>query len=284
MNYSVLMSVYQKEQPEYLLAAVESMLNQTVPPSDFVIVCDGPLTEELNQVTEDFKQQAPELFQIVRLEENKGLGLALKEGLTHCKEDLVARMDTDDIALSDRMEKQLRFFKEHPEISVVGGQIAEFEETPQHIARYRIVPETHEDIINRMRFSNPINHMTVTYKKSHILACGNYPHHPGFEDYHLWVKLACAGYRFQNVDQICCYVRAGISLVQRRKGFSYFSNAFRLQKLLLDQHFITHLHFFRNIVIRFIANVLLPASLYEKLFSRFMRRKKFQSFVENSHG
>ncbi len=271
MNYSVLMSVYRKEQPEYLRAAVESMLNQTVPPSDFVIVCDGSLTEELDRVAEDFKHQAPELFQIIRLEENKGLGLALKEGLPYCREELVARMDTDDIAVSDRMEKQLRFLKEHPEISLVGGQIAEFEETPQHITRYRLVPEQQEEILQKLKFSNPVNHVTAVFRKEHVLQAGNYPHHPGFEDYHLWTNMLSLGYLLHNISDTCCFVRADAQMLKRRDGWGYFKNTVKMENLLLKKRMISLWQYLRNIVIRFGATVLLPHNLRGKLFSKLMR-------------
>lgn len=273
MNYSVLMSVYHKEQPKHLRMAVESMLNQTVPPSDFVIVCDGPLTEELDRVTEDFKNQAPELFQIVRLEENKGLGLALKEGLTYCKADLVARMDTDDIAVSDRMEKQLAFMNQHPEISVVGAQIAEFEEAPDHIIRYRMVPECQKDILHKLKFANPMNHVTVLFQKEHVLNVGSYPHHPGFEDYHLWTKLLSEGYQFHNLPDTCCLVRADAHMLKRRDGWAYFKNTVKMEKLLRKKKLISPWQYLVNITIRFGGTVLLPHGLRKKLFSKLMRKQ-----------
>ncbi|MBR5239719.1 MAG: glycosyltransferase [Clostridia bacterium] len=273
MNYSVLMSVYHKEQPTHLRVAVESMLNQTVPPSDFVIVCDGPLTEELDRVIDEFKNQAPELFQIVRLEENKGLGLALKEGLAFCKEELVARMDTDDIAVSDRMEQQLAFMSKHPEISVVGTQIAEFEETPDHIIRYRMVPECHKDILHKLKFANPMNHVTVLFQKEHVLNVGSYPHHPGFEDYHLWTKLLAEGYLFHNLPHTGCLVRADAHMLKRRDGWAYFKNTVTMEKLLRKKKLISLWQYLVNITVRFGGTVLLPHGIRKKLFSKLMRKQ-----------
>ncbi len=273
MNYSVLMSVYHKEQPTHLRVAVESMLNQTVPPSDFVIVCDGPLTEELDRVIDEFKNQAPELFQIVRLEENKGLGLALKEGLASCKEELVARMDSDDIATKDRMQKQLQFLKEHPEISVVGAQIAEFEETPDHIIRYRVVPECHKDILHKLKFANPVNHVTAVFRKEHVLKVGSYPDHPGFEDYHLWTKLLAEGYLFHNLPDTCCFVRADAHMLKRRDGWTYFKNTVEMEKLLRKKKLISPWQYLVNITVRFGGTVLLPHGLRKKLFSKLMRKQ-----------
>ena len=272
MSYSVLMSVYRKENPKSFREAVESMLHQTVSPTDFVIVCDGPLTEELDRVAEDFKKTAPKLFQLIRLPENQGLGLALKEGLLHCKEELVARMDTDDIAEKSRMEQQLRFLKEHPEISVVGAQIAEFEETPEKIIRYRLVPETHSEILHKLKFSNPMNHVTVLFRKEHVLNAGNYPHHPGFEDYHLWAEMLSQGYLFHNLPHICCFVQS-THMMKRRDGLTYFKNTVAMEKLLRKKKLISLWQYLVNIIVRFGGTVLLPHSIRKKLFSKLMRKQ-----------
>ena len=272
MNYSVLMSVYHKEQPNFLRAAIESMLKQTVPPSDFVIVCDGTLTEELDAILKEFYKQSPELFQIIRLQENNGLGLALREGLLHCREPLVARMDADDIAFPDRMEKQLRFFENHPEISLIGGQIAEFEETPEKVVQYRLVPEEQKDILHQLKFSNPVNHVTVVFQKEHVLRAGSYPDHPGFEDYHLWTMMLSEGYLFHNIPDVCCLVRADAEMLKRRDGIQYFKNTVRLEKLLRKKKLISLWQYHVNLAVRFGGTVLLPHGLRKKLFSVLMRK------------
>jgi len=279
VNYSVLMSVYREEDPAEFHKAVESMLFQTVPPTDFVIVCDGPLTEELDCVAEDFQKQAPQLFQIIRLTENKGLGLALNEGLTHCKEELVARMDADDIATKDRMEKQLQFLKDHPEISVVGGQIAEFEKSPNHIIRYRIVPENQEEILHKLKFSNPVNHVTAVFRKEHVIKAGSYPHHPGFEDYHLWANMLSEGFLFHNLAEVCCYVQADEHMLKRRDGWTYFKNTVKMEKLLRKKKLISLWQYLVNITVRFGGTVLLPHSFRSKLFSKLMRKKTLHETV-----
>ena len=125
-NYSVLMSVYKKEKPEYLQMAIESMLKQTIPPNDFVLVCDGPLTRELDSVILTVRDQYPSLFQVIRLSQNSGLGNALNIGLKACKNELVARMDSDDLSLPYRCELQLNAFKKEPELVFCSGNIAEF--------------------------------------------------------------------------------------------------------------------------------------------------------------
>ena len=144
-NYSVLMSVYSREKAEYLQKSIESMLSQTIPPSDFVIVCDGLLGEELYRVINDKKREYPECFQVIQLPENRGLGEALREGLAYCKNELVARMDSDDISVPKRCELQLKIFEEK-DVSVVGGTVQEFVKDIVQAGAMRRVPETSEKI------------------------------------------------------------------------------------------------------------------------------------------
>ena len=255
------------------------MLHQSVPPTDFVIVCDGPLTAELDLVLNECFQKNPALFKMIRLEENQGLGLALKEGLNHCQENLVARMDADDIAANNRMEIQLQFLQEHPNVSVVGGQIAEFEENPEHITRYRIVPETQEEILQKLKFSNPVNHVTVLFRKDHVLSAGSYPHHPGFEDYHLWTNMLSQGYIFHNIPDVCCYVQADMHMLKRRNGLRYFKNTVKMEKLLRKKKMISYWQYLVNVTVRFGGTVLLPHGIRSKLFSKLMRKKNLPETV-----
>ena len=272
MDYSVLMSVYQKEYPLHFEAAIQSMIHQTLPPKEFVLVCDGPLTEELDHIIEGFSLDYPQLFKIIRLEENVGLGMALNRGILECQWEYVARMDADDIALPDRIEKQFQAFSKYPDVSVVGGQIAEFEEDPASITGYRVVPQTHEDILRQMKFSNPMNHVTVLLKKSQVLSAGNYPNHPGFEDYHLWINMLSQGQRFYNLSDVCCYVRTD-EMLERREGLSYFQNTLKLEQLLRNKKMISFCQFITNVAIRFGGTVVLPPHFRKKLFSRLMRKQ-----------
>ena len=184
-DYSVLMSVYQQDNPCFFRTAIESMLNQTVPANDFVLVCDGPLTPELNAVIHEMSLQNKNLFQVLRLETNMGLGNALNIGLTACRNNLVARMDSDDISLPDRCELQLKAFQDNPELALCSGMIAEFETTPSQIKSVRHVPLTHDEIIRFSKKRNPMNHMAVMYRKNAVLSSGSYIEVSLAEDYYL---------------------------------------------------------------------------------------------------
>ena len=271
-SYSVLMSVYFKENPEYFKTAIDSMLTQTIKPSDFVIVCDGNLTEELDNVLDDYVNKYPKLFNIVRLKNNIGLGLALKAGLNECKCELVARMDTDDISLPDRMEIQLKAFEENPDATVIGGQISEFLNNPEEIIDYRFVPLKTEEIYKRAKSRNPMNHVTVVYKKSHLLEVGSYENLPGFEDYRLWVTLLSAGKKLINIDNVCCNVRVGDGVYKRRGGISYFKHTWNMEKYLREKKMISVFQFWKNVSIRFAGTVLCPNFVREYFFKKLMRK------------
>ena len=270
--YSVLMAVYAKERPEYLRQAVESMLHQTVPPEEFVLVCDGPLTAELEAVIEELVCRSPGLFHILRLPENRGLGNALNAGLAHCRNELVARMDSDDLALPERMQWQLARMGGDAGLSVLGGQIAEFEESPRFITAYRFVPEAPEEIRAYLRHRSPMNHTTVLMRRSHVLQVGGYRPVPGYEDYFLWAKLLRSGFRLENLDRVCCAVRTGETMYLRRGGWRYFCNALRLNAFLWKLGLISPVDGLCNAGLRFVQALLLPPSLRRRFFLRFLRK------------
>lgn len=273
-KYSVLMSVYYKEKAEYFRLAVESMLNQTISPDDFVIVCDGPLTEELEREITFFTTRYPGLFQIIRLEKNSGLGKALNQGITYCKNEFVARMDSDDISLPDRIENQFKVFDNNPVVSVVGGQIAEFEYDPAEIKAYRIVPCSYADILKRVKSRNPVNHMTVMFKKSVIVNAGGYPDIHLFEDYALWATLIAEKKIFINVEHLCCYMRTGEGMYSRRGGASYFKSIKKIEKLLLKKKLISYPQYIVNLAVRFFGSIVVSDSIRKYLYKKLLRKNK----------
>lgn len=272
-QYAVLMAVYYKERPEYLRLAVESMLQQTVPPEEFVLVCDGPLTVELDQVISGFCTAYPELFRIHRLKENRGLGTALNEGLSQCRCELVARLDSDDLAVPERMQLQLEAMARNSEISVLGGQIGEFSESPEKIIALRLVPTEETAIREFAAYRSPMNHTTVLMRKSHILQAGGYEAVAGFEDYMLWGKLLADGRKLANLSNVCCKVRADAGMYSRRGGVDYFCHTVQMERLLLRRKLISPVQYFRNLGVRFAGTVLLNNSLRRRAFLRFLRQQ-----------
>lgn len=218
--YSVLMSVYAKEQASHFRESIDSMLGQSVPTDDFVIVCDGPLTRELEQVITEVTKAHPHLFQIVRLDENEGLGRALCKGIEYCKNELIARMDSDDISEPTRCEKQLEIFQ-NQEVDIVGGNIEEFEEDVKKPAAVRKVPQTDAEIKAFARRRNPFNHPTIMFRKEAVLQAGNYEDCKGFEDYYLWARMLHQGKIGYNLQETLVHMRTSAGMYERRGSFSY---------------------------------------------------------------
>lgn len=229
-NVSVLMSVYKKEQPEYLAACLDSMLQQTYQPAEMVLVKDGPLTPELDAVIDRYVDGHPGLFHLVPLEQNVGLGKALAIGVEACRSEWIARMDTDDIATRDRLEKQMNFLAQHPETDIIGSDILEFEGSLDNILAKREVPHTNAEIRQFAKRRNPFNHMTVLYRKAAVLQAGNYQPLNGYEDYYLWVRLLKQGSQAYNLPEVLVYARGGEDMYERRGGWKYFKDGLTAQR------------------------------------------------------
>lgn len=231
-DVSLLMSVYIKEKPEYFRQSLKSALNQTVKVKEIVLILDGQITDELQDVIIDFKKENLEILKVVPLENNVGLGKALAIGVEICKYDLIARMDTDDIMLPTRIEKQFSEFVDNPELTIIGSNIDEFYDSPESTIGKRIVPETNEEIRNFSKKRNPFNHMTVMFKKKAVLDVGNYQPMMGFEDYYLWARLLKAGYEGKNIQESLVYARTGADMYARRGGKKYFIDGLKGRKAI----------------------------------------------------
>ncbi len=199
MLFSVLMSLYAKEHPEFLYRSLQSIWDkQTLKPAEIVLVKDGPLTPELERVISDFQTRTP--LKVVALSKNQGLGKALNAWLQACSYDLVARMDTDDISKPERFERQVSVFEKHPEFSLVGAWIEEFIDAKEHIVAVRKVPERHEEIYSFAKSNHPV----VMFRKTAVLRCGNYRHCISYEDYYLWVRMLANGCLFLIFPTLYC--------------------------------------------------------------------------------
>ncbi|OOF67252.1 glycosyltransferase [Rodentibacter caecimuris] len=228
MKFSVLMSLYVKEKPEYLVECLDSLRSQTYPADEIVVVFDGEVTAALESVIEKYQKLLP--IKIVRLEKNLGLGKALNEGLKYCRNDWVFRMDTDDICVPQRFQKQVDFILNYPNTVIFGGQIAEFNQSVDDIVSYRKVPLSAKDIVDFTLKRSPFNHMTVAYKKQAVQSVGGYQDLQ--EDYYLWINLV-AKYpqKIANLSEILVYARVGNGMVGRRRGIAQARCEWRLFRL-----------------------------------------------------
>lgn len=270
-GYSVLMSVYHKEKPEYLKQAIESIQAQTLSTNDFVLVCDGPLNEPLDSVIAAKQQEMGESLNVVRLTKNGGLGNALNEGIKHCKNELVARMDSDDIAYPNRCEKQITVFDTHPEVSICSGTVEEFTTNPNIVDTKRVPPETNAEIVEFAKKRNPFNHPCVMYKKSAVEAVGSYQDFYLLEDYYLWLRMLMAGYQGYNIQEPLLHMRAGSEMYLRRAGWKYAKTQMGLFKFMKDRGFIGSSQYMKSCVIRS-GSALAPNWLRKFMFEKVLRK------------
>lgn len=272
LGISVLMSVYKKENPEFLIESVESMINQSRKPDEIVIVEDGPLTQELNLALQTLKDRYKNLVYSYSLKKNVGLGLALKYGVEKCEFTLIARMDTDDVAYSDRLRIQEQAFISDPELDIVGGHISEFMDDINHPISKRYVPLEHVDIVRFQQNRSAFNHMTVMFKKESVLKAGNYEHGLYMEDDLLWHNMLSRGMKSKNLDYILCYVRVGDGMYERRGGFSYFQHYKHARKLMFRRNQISRFSYHYSVIVQFIV-ALVPTSIRQFIFRKLLRTR-----------
>ena len=277
MKFSVAMSIYMNDNPEYLKVALDSIIiNQTLKPNEIVMVGDGPLPQALVEVVENEKSEVTSkklLTEIVFLPQavNRGLGEALRIACEHCKYDYIVRMDSDDISLPDRFEKQMRVFAEDPDVSVVGGMITEFVGSPEHIVSRRLLLLDNAGIYKMMQTRCGVNHVTVVMKKSELMKAGNYSGKFRQEDYYLWARMMKAGCKFRNIPDVVVNVRSGINQFARRGGISYFCQHMKVFKFMYHEGLISWPVLVKNYMLRF-AQAAFPTSLRTLVYQKCLRR------------
>lgn len=268
---SLLMSLYIKENPKYLLEALESICEQKSYPQQVVIVLDGPILSEHQQILDQFISNYIGNVKVVPLVQNQGLGVALAIGVEACDQELIARMDTDDIMTSDRIEKEYEQFCQQTHLGIVGSNICEFSETTTNILGYRKVPEHNDEIRNFSKRRNPFNHMTVMYRKADVLKAGNYCPLPGFEDYYLWVRMLKHGTVGYNIQENLVFARTGVDMYSRRGGIRYLAPGLKARKRIYQEG----LGSFSDFI--FVSFVHLIVSLMPNKLRGFFYEKKLRN-------
>lgn len=267
---SVLMSVYMKDNPKYVKAALDSIIAQTLKPSEIILMIDGPVSDELKEVIILFSKKHT-FIKPQWQDKNSGLGNVLQKGLLICKNELIARMDADDVAMPERFEKQIRFLTENPDIAVVGGQISEFIDSEKNIIGYRKVPLEPVDCKKYYQDRDPLNHMTVMFRKSAVLDVGNYQPWLLDEDTYLWGRLLKGGYKLANLPDILVNVRVGRDMYARRGGWKYFKSDSKILKWKLENGLSSKKRYLYNYTIRFIVQVLMPNTVRGWVFKYLLR-------------
>lgn len=271
--FSVAISVYKNDDPVCFDLALKSITDeQTVKPDEVVLIVDGPVPEPLAAVIDRYENERKE-FHVIRLPENKGLGNALRLAVENSSNELIARMDSDDLALPTRFEQQLRFFAEKPELDIVGGDITEFIGVSGNIVGKRIVPMEDGQIKTYMQTRCAMNHVTVMYKKSAVLRCGNYMDWFWNEDYYLWIRMLEHECTFANTGTVLVNVRSGEDMYQRRGGKKYFQSEKGLQDYMRSHKLIGWGTYCMNVLKRWVVQIALPNSVRGWVFRTFAREK-----------
>ena len=270
VNFSLLMCLYEKEDPRHLKMCLESLSDLAAQPDEVVVVKDGPLTNELEEVLACHQFRGDVNF--VSLPENVTLGPARAAGVEAAKYEWVAIMDSDDVCKPDRFEKQLRMIEENPELGLIGGQIAEFIDSPDIVVASRTVPTAHADIVRFAKVRNPFNHMTVMFKREAVLDAGNYRYFPWFEDYDLWTRMINNGTICANHTDVLVDARVSRGTYERRRGRAYISLEWQMQKQLKDLGLTNSFEFLRNVVLR-VPVRLLPGKALAGVYKGFARKR-----------
>ncbi len=272
MDYSVLMSVYYKEKPEFLRQSMQSVLDQTLPTNDFVLVCDGPLTAELDQVIEEMQLRFGSVLNVVRLPENGGLGKALNQGIQQCRNEIIARMDSDDISFPNRCEEELQCLIEK-NVDFLSAGILEFEGSIENTGNMRMPPETYEEIVQFAKRRNPMNHPCSMYRKSAVQKVGGYQDFYLLEDYYLWIRMLIGGCSAYNIQKPLLWMRAGADMYKRRAGLKYAKTQRNLFCFMRKNHFITLSNYISACVIRTMS-AMVPNWFRVMVYQIFLRKKE----------
>lgn len=270
-RFSVTMSVYKNDKPAQFNTAIMSIYNQTCTPDEIVLIVDGPIPMELEAEIENVSANLKNL-KIVRFPKNRGHAAARQAGLENATHEIVAIMDSDDIADPCRFEVQLALMEKFEDVAVIGSIIHEFIDSVDNVVGTRFVPQYDKEIKEYLRKRCPMNLMTVMYRKSSVMDVGGFIDWYCEEDYYLWIRLALANYKFYNHQESLVNVRVGKEMYQRRGGLKYFLSEAKLQKYMKNQRVISFPQYIYNVAIRFILQVVMPNSLRGWVFQKFARR------------
>jgi len=271
MKYSVLMSVYYKEKAEFFKLSLKSMFEQTIKPDQIVLVCDGPLTEELDAVIEEFENEYPAILTVKRLEQNMGTGYAANVGLELCRNELIAKMDSDDISYLDRCEKQIAEFEKDADLDILGGYVSEFEGSIENEKAVKSVPAENDEVIKYAKRRNPFNNQTLMYRKSKAFEIGGYTCNTRCEDYDFVTKMMMNGAKCRNLKECLVHYRLDAGAYERRRNRKNTIGFFNVRYRNWRRGFCSLTDFIIPCAAQMIL-FLLPISFTEKIYLKYLRK------------
>ena len=233
--YSVLMAVYDKELPENLNDSLESMLMQTLPPNEVVLVCDGELTNELNIIAKSFQSEYRRHFRIVRTDSHVGAGAALNKGIEACRCEFIVKMDSDDTSYPDRCYKQMRAFADDPELDMVGTYAEVYDIDNEKTVGIKQMPTKHKTIMKYARRRNPFCRQSLAFRRSKALEVGGYKGIDELEeceDYEFAVRMLANGAKAKNIAEPLVRYRISTADYAKRKCFRSTVNFIKVRKMI----------------------------------------------------
>ena len=269
MEFSVIMSVYRKDDPSWLKIALNCLFEQTIQPTEIVLVDDGPIPDILQAVIDEVMEDHP-IFNVIKKEKNQGLGLALKTAVDAAKYDVLARMDADDIIPSDRFEKQIKSIEKGYDVVSCWSQL--FVGDMNNIVAIKKRPEKHEEIVKLAHKRSPVCHAACMMRKGAILKAGNYMDSPLYEDYHLWIRMIMSGAKFYNIQEVLYFVRTTEDQAKRRSGYKYLKTEMAFFKEFYKKGFFTTTDYVKNVFIRTIIR-LAPSPIRFVMFKKIWNHK-----------
>lgn len=274
--FSVLMAVYAGDKPEWLDSSLMSLYRQTVPAAQVVMVVDGPISNEIENILKKYLSLLP--LEIHVLEKNSGLPEALNFGIQFITQPWVIRFDSDDVCRANRLEICQQFIARN-NVDFFGAQIFEFDSGSNRNIGVRRVPRDAAGIRSMLYWRNPFNHVTICIKKEILVSC-NFPAIPGFEDYALWVSLISRKLVFCNINDVLVDVRAGSSMMQRRSGLRYVFGEWKFRKFFFrckgfNKAKIILFGLTRGVIF------LLPEKLKTVIYHLFLREKAVSAQINS---
>lgn len=271
-EYSVLMSVYYKENAKWFEESIQSMFVQTIQPKEFVLVEDGKLTEELENVVKKYKKKYPKTMKVVKLDANVGLGPALQRGVKECSCEYIARMDSDDYSVPNRIEKEFEIFEKDSTIGMVGSNVSEFIDNIQNVICNVVLPEKDEDIIKFSKKRNPFRHPSIMFKKSEVIKAGNYREYYLCEDYDMWLRMIRNNCKCYNIQDNLVYMRISDDFYKRRGGIKYLKSINKFKKEQMTLGYFTKMEYLKSIIPHAIV-CLMPNFMRDFVYRKMLRRK-----------
>lgn len=271
-EYSVLMSVYYKENAKWFEESIQSMFMQTIQPKEFVLVEDGKLTEELENVVKKYKKKYPKTMKVVKLDANVGLGPALQRGVKECSCEYIARMDSDDYSVPNRIEKEFEIFEKDSTIGMVGSNVSEFIDNIQNVICNVVLPQKDEDIIKFSKKRNPFRHPSIMFKKSEVIKAGNYREYYLCEDYDMWLRMIRNNCKCYNIQDNLVYMRISDDFYKRRGGIKYLKSINKFKKEQMTLGYFTKMEYLKSIIPHAIV-CLMPNFMRDFVYRKMLRRK-----------